>query len=70
MNRVEVLYLLFCTQAIRTAFGKLEEGCSLEDAEAVCEPDVLRQIFRWKVGYLYPFVLELVILSGSIFLVV
>ncbi|XP_040988646.1 protein ENHANCED DOWNY MILDEW 2-like isoform X2 [Juglans microcarpa x Juglans regia] len=45
-------------EAIRTAFMKLEEGCSLEDAEAVCEPDVLRQIFRWKNMlrvYLAPF---------------
>ncbi|KAG2682420.1 hypothetical protein I3760_11G190500 [Carya illinoinensis] len=45
-------------EAIRTAFGKLEEGCSLEDAEAVCEPDILRQIFRWKnmlQVYLAPF---------------
>ncbi|KAF5478990.1 hypothetical protein F2P56_005506 [Juglans regia] len=45
-------------EAIRTAFVKLEEGCSLEDAEAVCEPDILRQIFRWKNMlrvYLAPF---------------
>lgn len=36
-------------QAIRTALEKLEKGCSIEDAKAVCEPEVLNQIMRWKV---------------------
>lgn len=46
-----VSFLLFlCMQAIRTALKKLEEdGSSIEDAKAVCEPEVLNQIFKWKV---------------------
>ncbi|KAI4306164.1 hypothetical protein L6164_029465 [Bauhinia variegata] len=34
--------------AVRTALRKLENGGSTEDAEAVCGPDVLKQIFKWK----------------------
>jgi ribosomal protein L17 len=36
-------------QAIRTALKKLEEGGNIEDAKAVCEPEVLSQILKWKV---------------------
>ncbi|XP_019079245.1 protein ENHANCED DOWNY MILDEW 2 isoform X5 [Vitis vinifera] len=45
-------------KAIRTALEKLEKGCSIEDAKAVCEPEVLNQIMRWKRKlkvYLAPF---------------
>ncbi|KAJ4725194.1 protein ENHANCED DOWNY MILDEW 2-like [Melia azedarach] len=46
-------------EAIRTALKKLEEdGSSIEDAKAVCEPEVLNQIFKWKNKlkvYLAPF---------------
>lgn len=45
-------------QAVRTALKKLEEGGSIEDAKAVCEPEVLSQIFKWKDKfkvYLAPF---------------
>lgn len=38
-------------QAVRTALQKIEEGGSLEDAQAVCDPDVLSQLFKWKVQY-------------------
>ena len=31
------------------ALAKLEDGCSIEDAQAVCEPQVLNQIFKWQV---------------------
>ncbi|XP_060176109.1 protein ENHANCED DOWNY MILDEW 2-like isoform X1 [Lycium barbarum] len=44
--------------AIRVALKKLDEGCSIEDAKAVCEPEILSQIFRWKKklgSYLAPF---------------
>ncbi|XP_024032079.1 protein ENHANCED DOWNY MILDEW 2 isoform X2 [Morus notabilis] len=44
--------------AIRTASKKLREGCSVEDAKAVCEPEILAQIFKWKRKlsiYLAPF---------------
>ncbi|KAL5581737.1 hypothetical protein UlMin_014179 [Ulmus minor] len=44
--------------AIRTALKTLDEGCSIEDAKAVCEPDVLARVFMWKrkLGvYLAPF---------------
>ncbi|CAH8358814.1 unnamed protein product [Eruca vesicaria subsp. sativa] len=45
-------------QAVRTALKKLKEGGSIEDAKAVCEPEVLSQIFKWKDKfkvYLAPF---------------
>ncbi|XP_031286415.1 protein ENHANCED DOWNY MILDEW 2-like isoform X1 [Pistacia vera] len=46
-------------EAVRTALKKLEEeGNSIEDAKAVCEPEVINQIFRWKSKlkvYLAPF---------------
>lgn len=45
-------------EAVRTALKKLEEKCSIEDAKAVCEPDVLNQVFKWKNKlkvYLAPF---------------
>uniref|UniRef100_A0A2N9HZ60 Zinc finger PHD-type domain-containing protein n=1 Tax=Fagus sylvatica TaxID=28930 RepID=A0A2N9HZ60_FAGSY len=35
-------------KAIRTALQRIEEGCSIEDAKAVCEPEILSQIFKWK----------------------
>ncbi|KAK2977012.1 hypothetical protein RJ640_013630, partial [Escallonia rubra] len=44
--------------AIRAALKKLEEGGTIEDAQAVCEPEVLNQIIRWKrklTVYLAPF---------------
>ncbi|XP_031743390.1 protein ENHANCED DOWNY MILDEW 2-like isoform X8 [Cucumis sativus] len=34
---------------VRAALRKLEEGCCIEDAEAVCEPEVLNHIFKWKI---------------------
>ncbi|KAL4566889.1 hypothetical protein LXL04_031015 [Taraxacum kok-saghyz] len=45
-------------EALHVALKKLEEGCSLEDAMAVCEPRVLDQLWRWKDKlklYLGPF---------------
>ncbi|MCD7467238.1 hypothetical protein HAX54_004563 [Datura stramonium] len=45
-------------KAIRVALKKLDEGCSIEDAKAVCEPEILSQIFGWKKklgSYLAPF---------------
>ncbi|XP_024959735.1 protein ENHANCED DOWNY MILDEW 2-like [Cynara cardunculus var. scolymus] len=35
-------------KAVRTALKKLDDGCSVEDAKAVCEPNVLNQLIRWK----------------------
>ncbi|XP_056162711.1 protein ENHANCED DOWNY MILDEW 2-like [Syzygium oleosum] len=46
-------------QALRAALQRLEEGDSIEDAKAVCDPNVLTQIFTWKDKlreYLAPFV--------------
>ncbi|KAK4804030.1 hypothetical protein SAY86_003847 [Trapa natans] len=46
-------------EALRTALQKIEEGVSIEDAQAVCDPDVLNQIFKWKDKlkvYLSPFI--------------
>ncbi|KAK7276900.1 hypothetical protein RIF29_18048 [Crotalaria pallida] len=34
--------------AIQTALRKLEDGCSIQDVETVCNPDVVKQIFKWK----------------------
>ncbi|GMH14431.1 hypothetical protein Nepgr_016272 [Nepenthes gracilis] len=45
-------------EAIRTALKKLDEGCTIEEAKAVCEPNVLNQIIKWKNKlrvYLAPF---------------
>ncbi|KAG4923840.1 hypothetical protein JHK87_049380 [Glycine soja] len=35
-------------EAVRTALRMLEDGHNIRDAEAVCGPDVLNQIFKWK----------------------
>ncbi|XP_048328713.2 protein ENHANCED DOWNY MILDEW 2 isoform X3 [Ziziphus jujuba] len=46
-------------QAVRTALQQLEKGGSNEDAQAVCEPEVLSQIYKWKiVNKLHPYVRE------------
>ncbi|KVH99162.1 DNA (cytosine-5)-methyltransferase 1, replication foci domain-containing protein [Cynara cardunculus var. scolymus] len=45
-------------KALHVALQKIEKGCSIEDAMAVCEPGVLGQISRWKEKlkvYLAPF---------------
>ncbi|KAL6311060.1 hypothetical protein AAG906_011902 [Vitis piasezkii] len=45
-------------KALRAALKKLEGGGSIEDAKAVCEPEVLNQIVKWKNKlkvYLAPF---------------
>lgn len=45
-------------EALRLAVKKLEDGCSIEDAKAVCDRGVLQQIMRWKNKlrvYLAPF---------------
>ncbi|KAL3503571.1 hypothetical protein ACH5RR_038020 [Cinchona calisaya] len=45
-------------KALKAALQKLEEGGSLEDAKAICEPGLLNQIAKWKSKlklYLNPF---------------
>ncbi|QHO32031.1 Protein ENHANCED DOWNY MILDEW [Arachis hypogaea] len=45
-------------KAIQTALQKLDEGCSIEDAKAICEPGILHQLFIWQKQlkvYLAPF---------------
>ncbi|KAE8734933.1 putative Acyltransferase [Hibiscus syriacus] len=45
-------------EAVRMALAKLEDGCSIDDAQAVCEPGVLSQILNWQHKfkvYLAPF---------------
>ncbi|KAK9284748.1 hypothetical protein L1049_023925 [Liquidambar formosana] len=47
-------------KAVQAALQKLEGGCSIEDAKAVCEPQVLNQIIKWKRKlsiYLAPFLI-------------
>lgn len=36
-------------QAIHGALQKLQEGGTVKDAKAVCEPAVLTQMIKWKV---------------------
>jgi len=36
-------------QAIQTALQRLEEGGSIEEAKAICDPGVLHQLFIWQV---------------------
>lgn len=46
-------------QAVEAALKKLENGGSINDAKAVCEPDVLRQLARWHSKlrvYISPFI--------------
>ncbi|PON94145.1 DNA (cytosine-5)-methyltransferase [Trema orientale] len=43
LGKVEV-----AVEAVRAALRKLEEGSSIEDAKAVCQPEVVQQLFRWK----------------------
>ncbi|XP_019155530.1 PREDICTED: protein ENHANCED DOWNY MILDEW 2-like [Ipomoea nil] len=45
-------------KAVQAALKKLDEGHSIEDAKAICEPEVLKNIFKWKKNlgsYLAPF---------------
>ncbi|KAM0029270.1 putative [histone H3]-lysine(4) N-trimethyltransferase chromatin regulator PHD family [Helianthus debilis subsp. tardiflorus] len=35
-------------KAVKAALKKLDDGGSVEDAKAVCEPNVLHQLVRWK----------------------
>ncbi|KAH1062755.1 hypothetical protein GYH30_005622 [Glycine max] len=35
--------------AVRTALRKLESGCSIQDVKAFCDPDDLKQLFKWKI---------------------
>ncbi|CAL5390360.1 unnamed protein product [Camellia sinensis] len=45
-------------EALRAALQKLEQGCTIEDAKAVCEPGLLNQMIKWKNKlkvYLAPF---------------
>ncbi|XP_042418884.1 protein ENHANCED DOWNY MILDEW 2-like isoform X1 [Zingiber officinale] len=45
-------------EAIRTVLQKLEKGGSVEDAKAICEPEILRQMIKWRERlrvYLAPF---------------
>ncbi|KAL9303536.1 hypothetical protein ACSQ67_020799 [Phaseolus vulgaris] len=45
-------------KAIQTALQRLEEGCSIEEAKAICDPGVLHQLFIWQTQlkvYLAPF---------------
>ncbi|KAI3755640.1 hypothetical protein L1987_55445 [Smallanthus sonchifolius] len=36
-------------KAAKAALKKLDDGDSVEDAKAVCEPHVLNQLIRWKI---------------------
>ncbi|GMH25034.1 hypothetical protein Nepgr_026877 [Nepenthes gracilis] len=49
-------------EAVRTALMKLDDGGTIEDAKAVCEPNVLNQLVKWKNKlkvYLAPFLFGL-----------
>ncbi|KAL6529861.1 hypothetical protein OROGR_015484 [Orobanche gracilis] len=54
MGKVECL-----VQAIQAALKKLQDGGTIEDAKAVCEPAILFQLIKWKkklAVYLAPFI--------------
>lgn len=36
-------------EAVRTALQKLEGGGNVEDAKAVCEPEILKRLIKWNV---------------------
>ncbi|CAH9100116.1 unnamed protein product [Cuscuta epithymum] len=45
-------------KAVQAALKKLEEGQNIEDAKAICEPGIVKHIFKWKknIGsYISPF---------------
>ncbi|XP_015941556.1 protein ENHANCED DOWNY MILDEW 2 isoform X1 [Arachis duranensis] len=48
MEKTTVGKLERSVEAVRTALKMLEDGRSIRDAEAVCGPDVLNQIYKWK----------------------
>ena len=43
----------FFPQAVKSALKKLEEGRSIDDAKVVCELDVLQQMYRLKVIFVF-----------------
>ena len=43
----------FFPQTVKLALKKIEEGGSLDDAKAVCEPDVLQQMYKWNFGFVF-----------------
>ena len=46
-------------KVVKSALKNLEEGGSIDDAKAVCEPDILLQMSKWKSKlkvYLAPFI--------------
>lgn len=49
----EFVFCLVCIKAVRTALRMLDDGRSIRDAEAVCGPDVLNRLFKWKVLYCF-----------------
>lgn len=44
----KIVNFVVYVQSVRTALSMLSGG-SIEDSKAVCDPDVLKQIFKWKV---------------------
>ncbi|KAL3035952.1 hypothetical protein AAZX31_02G278600 [Glycine max] len=40
--------LEYSVNAVQTALRKLESGCSIQDVKAFCDPDDLKQLFKWK----------------------
>lgn len=53
-NILLVMGSLAILQAVQTALQRLEEGCSIEDAKAICEPGIVHQLFVWQVETNYP----------------
>ncbi|KAL0908131.1 hypothetical protein M5K25_022604 [Dendrobium thyrsiflorum] len=39
----------YSSAAVRTALEKLEGGGNVEDAKAVCEPEILKRLIKWNV---------------------
>ncbi|KAI3828077.1 hypothetical protein L1987_02174 [Smallanthus sonchifolius] len=48
MGILDTNLVIHVDKAVKTALNILEDGGSVEDAKAVCEPNVLNQLTRWK----------------------
>lgn len=51
---LQIIVSMALLQAIKIALQKLNEGCSIEEAKAICDPEIIRQIFIWQVETSYP----------------
>lgn len=48
---IKILNHVNYVQAVKIAWKKLEEGCSIEAAKSFCEPWMLNEMMNWKVDH-------------------